>query len=313
MSLLDEIIEGASGDTVGVSTLLRKLMVVAARADAEILEGWVEHELTGYPADADLPAYRGPFQVEVLGHFSGPFGSALKNAALPRLSFPEDFREGGLFNQVFTEPIAELEQLADANAPLESRWPADAVAYTNTLIQVGDVQLYDGMGLQQAWKVISPSHLSGMTDAVRTRILDLALSIEKVVPDFGEPGAAKPDPERLNQVVNNHIYGSANIAVGGSDFQQTINLPHQGDTAELLEVLANLGVADPWADTLKDAIEADSASGEGEIGRSVGTRVRDWLSRFALDSASSAGKSAGSSIGAQVGKAILSYYGVDAP
>jgi len=136
MSLVQELVDGASGD-VPVTSLLRKVKVVAARAEVPALDEWVQHELAGYRGDVELPDYRGPFETEVLGMFGGAFGSALKNAPIPSVAFPSEFRDGVLFNIAFPQPIAEIEELSQAQHGLTAPWPANAVAVVNGLIASG--------------------------------------------------------------------------------------------------------------------------------------------------------------------------------
>lgn len=119
MSLLDEIIHGASEDSQSVATLLRRVKVLASRLDAVSLDEWVGHELAGYPDTESLPAYRGPFPAEVLGTFAGPFNSSIRAAPVPSVGFPADMREGWMFKVAFTEPISELEQLSHAKKQLQ--------------------------------------------------------------------------------------------------------------------------------------------------------------------------------------------------
>ena len=142
MTPLEELIAGASGDEVSVSTLLRKVKVVAARLGTIHLEQWVDFELNGYPKDFELPDYRAKRFAEVKGHFSGPAGSGLQNALIPPSAFPQDMQDGYLFHISWPQAIAELERLASLDGPLTSDWSADAVAYTNALIRTGEVRLY---------------------------------------------------------------------------------------------------------------------------------------------------------------------------
>lgn len=309
MTALEDLIDGASGDAVPVATLLRKVKVVASRLGSVALEEWVDHELTGYPPGAGLPDYRGPFHAEVKGHFGGPAGSGLRNAPVPPVGFPKDFREGALFNIEFGQPIAELERLAQADAPLSADWPADAVAYTNTLAAQSKVQLYEYMGLQQAWRVISPTQLTGIVDTVRTRILNLALSLEAIEPKAGERDAPAADPAQVHQVVTNVYGGSPNIAVASSHFKQEVTLP-VGDRAALFDQLRELGASDDDIRELEAALDEDEAQGEGGPDTGIGPRVTAWTGRMALKAGSAATKGALAAGGGLVAKAIAAHYGL---
>ncbi|GAA1745327.1 hypothetical protein [Microbacterium paludicola] len=54
MSLLDEIITGATDDAVSTTNLLRKVRVVAHYLGAADLTAWVKGELNGYDSTEGL-------------------------------------------------------------------------------------------------------------------------------------------------------------------------------------------------------------------------------------------------------------------
>lgn len=62
MTLLDQIIDGATSDTVGTANLLRKIHIVSHRLQAPELLAWIDGELNGYTGQQwpVLPSYRGP-------------------------------------------------------------------------------------------------------------------------------------------------------------------------------------------------------------------------------------------------------------
>ena len=113
MTLLDEVIQGASG-TTPVAVLLRQVKVLSARTQTAELAAWVNHELNGYRADVDVPNYRGPFTILPLGHFVGPYGTEAKNVQIPPSTFPANLRDGSLFNVIFDQSIVQLEEWANS-------------------------------------------------------------------------------------------------------------------------------------------------------------------------------------------------------
>lgn len=192
VSILRDLQDAAADDKVSTSVLLRRVKVLGARVGAAEIGHWADLELNGYDDLRELPAYRGPFAAHVLGTFTGPFQSGIRNAPIPPVAFPAELREGVLFQMSFAQPIAELEALARHDKPLESPWPNDALAYTNRLVESGQVALYEGMYLSQAWKVITADQVLGVLDVVRNKILDLALRVEAEVPTAGDDGDATP-------------------------------------------------------------------------------------------------------------------------
>jgi hypothetical protein len=276
LTLLDGLIEGASG-SAPVTTLLRKVKVVASRADVPALDEWVEHELGGYPEGVEVPEYRGPFAVEVLGTFGGPFGSGMSNAPVPSIGFPAAYREGSLFNILFTQPIAELEELSRGDDDLRAPWPANVIAQTNAMMMQGQVNLYEGLGLQQAWRVVTRAQLISIVDAVRTRILDLALTMERANPATGQAGAPPLPADAKQTIVTNVFGGNPNIAVASTGFSQSVEI-EAGDRDALEQQLAALGVPQREIDALFTAITAD----EGIDSDGLGPATSSWLARIMM-------------------------------
>jgi len=197
MSLLRDIQNDAIDTNVDISVILRKCKVLAVRLGNKPFENWVNQELNGYKNKKLLPDYR-IVQVYSQGNFSCPFGSGLNNADIPFLSIPEKYREN-LRKCYFIEPIGcylNLLRTAKGNN-LKEQWPPDLVAYTGR-------DIYQGMNCMSAWKLIPNSSMFGLVEAVRNRILNFVLEIEKEAPDAGEdsPKNQKISPERVNQVFN---------------------------------------------------------------------------------------------------------------
>jgi len=198
-----------------LSVVVRKTQVLAARLEHQPLKDWVAWELNGYPGLETLPEYRQLRGVQVLGDFSGAFGSGLKNAPIPQMSVPEQLREP-LFNHNFFERIGALEPLASHDT-LYIPWPADAVAFLSQ-------QIYQDMVCLTAQKVFSGALVVGILEAVRNKVLSFALEIESADPDAGEAEPGKPSvpEERVTHIVNTVIYGGQNtVAAGNRDVQQS--------------------------------------------------------------------------------------------
>lgn len=305
MALLNEIIDAASSDTSSVSSLLRKLKVLAARTRTELLAEWVTRELEGYPDIDELPAYRGPFDPPVLAHFMGPFNSELKNAPIAPMNFPEDMRDSPLFKVWMIYPIAELEDLVSQEY-VKTPWPADAINHYNWGVQNGKIQptARSGMVLVGATRTLPRQLFVGVLDAVRNRALDLALELEKVVPEAGEPGATQETRDRAGQVINNYTFhgNNSNIAISSSRVSQTVTLPNSGDEAGLMRYLAAVGVAPQELVQLGEALAEDRAVAGGIDPPSAGARVRLWAGQAATAIGAGAG-------GDLVFEAIKAYFG----
>lgn len=232
MSLLRQIQDAAVDSSVELPTLLRKCKVLAFRLGNEDFKRWIDNELSGYDEKGDLPEYR-ILNVSSKGHFSGAFGSGLKNADIPLLCVPEDFREM-LGHSYLMQPIAAIASLISnqSSGTLQEAWNPDLVAHFSR-------NIYEHMVCMQAWKVIPASALVAALDAVRTRVLNFVLEIEAQNPAAGEAMTNdKPvPPEKVQQIFNTYITGTVqNLASGSTNVSQHAKL-QIGPSAELFSRL----------------------------------------------------------------------------
>jgi len=245
MSLLRDIQKAAVTSDGDLPTLLRKCQVLGARLGSAEFREWVQCELSGYPQGTPLPPYR-HFGCISKGNFSGPFGKQLRNAPIPTMCLPEDFRE--FFQEVeLSGPIASIQAMITQGegGVLHEPWPADFVALVGR-------DIYQGMNCLEAFKIVPNAALVAVLDAVRNRVLTFALDIEALNPDAGEAEPnTRPIPEtQVQQVVHNTFNGPVqNVATGnsGSVFQVAGN-QHQNDAAtlaELLKAIQSAGVPAP--------------------------------------------------------------------
>lgn len=303
-----ELADEAAASFVSTQELLRKLKVIASRTAIPLLAEWVEHELTGYDARSEVPSYRGPMAVPVYGTFSGPYGSGASNVPIPPLAFQEEVREGSLFNFTFREGIPGLEYISTSSTEdnISVSWPADAIAGVGHFVEKG-VTL--GNGFQElvgAKQALSRNVVVGVLAAVRNRVLDLALELERLYPDVAHEGLDQEKKTQSVQVVNAVIYGNA--AIGSSEFSQLTSQIVPTTPQELFDELARFGVEPEARRELESALAEDEVDGKPRLGQ----KVAAWLGKHA-DTATEAGaKQAGSALatgaGAFVGQLVRSFF-----
>lgn len=238
MSLLRQIQDAAIDSSVNLPTLLRKCKVLAARLGNDDFKRWIDNELSGYDNKDDLPEYR-VLSVNSKGHFSGAFGSGLRNADIPLLCLPEDFRES-LGHSYLIQPIAAVSSLVENSTlgTLQEPWNPDLVAHFGQ-------RIYEHMVCMQAWKVIPASALVAALDAVRTRVLNFVLEIEAQNPAAGEAMAnEKPVPqETVQHIFNTYITGDVqNLSSGSTNVNQHAKL-QKGIEPELFAKLLDAVIA----------------------------------------------------------------------
>lgn len=301
MALLTEIIDAASGDAMSVSTLLRKMKVLAARTGTGRLAEWVDHELAGYPDETSAPSYRGPFSPPVLGHFVGPLNIEAENVPIAPVTFPEDAREGPLFKMWLLAGLAEIEQMA-AQEVMRFTWPSDALRYYNWGIGSGEIKptVQEGMALVGAVRPLPRQVFVGVVDAVRNRVLDLALELEAAAPHAGEPSAPEEVREAAQKVINNFNFApnsfasNSNFAIGSSHVTQTVEMPQARDEPGLIRYLAAAGIDPLSLIRLQEALAEDRAEAGGTEPTQPGSRVLAWI------------RSTTAAIGTEVGTGVVS-------
>lgn len=303
--MLNDVIQGASGDTA-VAMLLRQVKILSARTEAGALAAWVSHELDGYSGETELPEYRGPFWVLPLGHFVGGFGSEARNVQIPPSTFPEEGRDGPLFRASFSEPIAELEEWTRREYTTFS-WSPDAVRLYNHMTSTGEVArvVQPDMVLVEVHYTVPSSTFLGVLDAVRNKVLDLALELERVAPLAGQPDAPLNQLAPAAAVIENHFHGASNVAIGSPGVSQVVlNVPSAGDVDALIRYLGGAGVAPAQLQELVDAVAADEAEDDsnGQPGETRWRRTRSWFARAATDTGTGA-------LGAALAAAAASFMG----
>lgn len=285
MGLLQDIIDGATGESRRVSELLRSAQVLAHRTKAVDLSEWVTKERDGYSEDDTLPAYRGPFDARVLAHFSGPFGSEVRDLAIGPSGFPDYYRSPG-FTVEFRQAIIEIEDLLSTGGPYFSvPWSGDMIAAANGLIQKGEVSLVPMHGIASADKRIPRSQLVGIVDRVRGRILDLSLELEDRDPELGSQRLRDGEvvKEEVSAVFQTVIHANqAFVGENRADIKSISVTP--GDPESLRRYLQGLGVSEAASAELTQAAqESNTSSEEPSKLRSIIGRVASEAGKLAPD------------------------------
>lgn len=254
MSLLRQIQNAAIDSSVDLPSLLRKCKVLAARLGSDDFKRWIEYELSGYPNKESLPDYR-ILNVNSKGHFSGAFGSGLRNADIPLSCVPEKLREA-LGHSYLMQPVAAMESLVKHKnrGDFQEPWNPDIVAS-----YVGQ-NIYQHMNCMQAWKVIPSGAIVAALDAVRTRVLNFVLEIEVQNPSAGEaePNSNPVPMDKIHQIFNTYITGNVqNLAPGSSNVRQTAKYIETNDTeifSELIEAIKSVSMHPEESKPITDVI-----------------------------------------------------------
>lgn len=237
MSLLREIqnLASCSSRDIDLSSLLRKCKILSARLNHHEFKVWVEKELNGYESDEELPSYR-IMKVMSKGHFSGAFGSGLRNANIPTYIVDKEYREY-IEHAYLTLGIGGLESLI-SNSPdgiIRQVWAPE-------LLSIWGEKFYEDMYCIEAWKVIPVATIENILNIVRNKILSFVLEIEAENPEAGDVKMNTNPIEqgKITQIFNTTIHGNVqNVATGSSDFTQNAQLNSENEKIfeQLLEII----------------------------------------------------------------------------
>lgn len=273
MKIIDDIIDGAVDDSVGLSSLLRKCLVVADKLQNTALKTWIRGELYGYAEETELPDYR-VLDVNAVGFFIGTMGRQIRDQPLPASVMAPEHRHWATTAEM-REPIAAYEALkakTNQKGSLVVPWPGDLVVLYQRTWFSGQ-----GFTLNRAHQVISTGAVVSLVDTIRTKLLDFCLELRR---DIGtaEPTPQNPPPAVVEHHVTNIIFGGQTNVSGGSiggDVIQGVNQNVvKGDFATLSGALKQIGFTDSSLGALKTALDEDAAAGHKT---DIGPKVNGWL------------------------------------
>ncbi|MGM7448508.1 UNVERIFIED_ORG: hypothetical protein DFO82_2612 [Idiomarina abyssalis] len=306
MSLLQQIQESVVQEGVDLGSILLKLRLLAARLGSDILEEWVKHESEGYPRDFDVPSYR-VVGVTYRGTFSGAFGAGIKNAQIPPYLIEKHAGEDWTKYKV-RESIAAVDEMVKKNASDGSSFGIDS----SNLILLLQGKVYEGHACNDISGSISPTSFYEIRQAVRSRILELTLELERSVPGaahvaFGTAKAEKKDAEQVQQISQQIIYGNVSTAVAGGGGSQIAVAVNEKDGESFINHLVKSGIPEKDAAELAEIIATEQPS---SVEEPFGEKARKWLGNN-LNKAAEGTWSVGVSVATKVlTEAALKYYGL---
>jgi hypothetical protein len=307
LTLLKDIQDAAINANIDISTVLRKCKVLAVRLGNDDFKKWVDEELNGYANIDDLPDYR-ILTVQSKGDFIADFGRELRNADIPLLCIPQEFRKA--FGKSYCmQPISAYESLIKSSKGenFQEQWSPDFVALHCN-------KIYRHMNCMAAWKVLPYGAMIALIDSVRNRILNFVLEIESEAPDAGEATINNPllPQEKVTQVFNTTIYGNVgNMADGSTNVTQSSTLQvYEHDFESLRNELIKLGLPSSEINELEVAIQEDEKTMVAKD-KNLGNKVASWIGNLLTKSAKGSIPIIQNLSADLITKAILLYYGIE--
>ena len=270
MSLLHQIQESVVQEGADLGTVLLKLRLLASRLGSDILEEWVKHESEGYPKEIDVPPYR-IVCVSYHGTFSDPFGSGINNAPIPPYLIKE-YAGDRWVNLEIRGSIAAVDDLVKSSSDGNGYLGIDA----SNLILMLQGKVYNGYACNDIRATISRTSIAEIQQAVRSRILELTLELEKAIPaatqmTFGAPGKQETNVQQISQQI---IYGNVTTAVASGHGSNIVISVGERDTKSLIEYLTESGVPESDATEIAEIMEIEEPS---SVDEPFGEKAKSWI------------------------------------
>lgn len=206
MPLLSDIQQDLLDDKP-LAPILLKLRYLASRLGSEVLEEWVKFEMDGYPEGSEVPAYR-KLKVTFTGSFHSAFRQA-KNVPIPTY-LVETFGGEQWLHVTEMQSVSTIESLI-AESDKGSGFGIDA----SNLILLLQGNVYPGLSCTSVKGRVSGADIVGLIAAVRSRVLELTIQIEKAAPIAAsvklsgtKSPAADKEASNVTNITNQVIYGN---------------------------------------------------------------------------------------------------------
>ncbi|NDV28580.1 hypothetical protein [Desulfovibrio sp. JC010] len=305
MTLLYEIQESIVQNDANLGPILLKLRFLASRLGSNDLADWINYESEGYPKNVEVPPYR-TTDLTYRGTFSGPFGSGIQNAQIAPYII-EKYAGESWVKYSIRESIATIDDLAKQSKEGGGSLRIDA----SDLILLMQNKIYEGYACNEIIASISCSALSNIQQAVKNKILELTIELEKSVPEsvnitFGARSNKDVDSNKVTHISQQIIYGDVTNAVSGTNSSLTNNLP-EGDIQALIDHFRHAGINTKDATELAGIMQNDTPESTEEP---LGTRTKQWLTSNLDKAAKGAWKIGFTAANSLITEAALKYYGL---
>jgi hypothetical protein len=304
MGLLTEIQNGAIDEASSVAGLLRKCLLLAARLESNPLEDWVKQELDGYGSEVAVPDYRN-LHVNYKGNFVASFGRQANNVPV-HPAVIEAVTKGRRSSR-----FQARQAITTIDTSQATRDAGVLMVSCDELTPFLSNKVFEDYQCLQLWGEIPAMGVVGIVEAVKTRVLELALSIEKKYPEAGEVGDktvneedAKKDVAGLLQTI---VYG--NVGVLGTANHSTVNIVvNPGNFDQLSSTLLKSGLSEADVQELKVILKDEPAIAGP---KAFGPKLKKWIGKMvgkAVADTWQVGVGAGAAL---LEAALLGYYGLN--
>lgn len=232
------------------------------------------HESDGYPPEAELPDYR-KVGVSYHGSFSGPFGSGIRNAPIAPYLIQEFAGDGWVQKEV-REGVAAIDELLESTADGDGSLGIDA----SNLILILQGKVYPDYACNSVTGAISRSAMKDLQHAVRTRVLELTIELERSVPaaaevTLGGASGTVANSDAVTQITNQIVYGNVTSITGGAGTNINVVIG-KGDDQAFVQFLAQAGINESDAKELAEIVATERPENAEQP---FGSRAKNWITK----------------------------------
>ncbi|MBY6157250.1 AbiTii domain-containing protein [Pseudooceanicola nitratireducens] len=279
MGLLQDIQVSLLDEKATIGPILLKLRYLADRLGSDPLEDWVRHETEGYPDGSDLPTYRHT-SITYTGTFTNGYQTLNNVGVAPYLIK----KHGGdsWVDYTISDALSVIEAMVnrkDSNGSFSID--------TGNLKLMIDKKIYEGMTCIELEARIDEGAFVRILSAVRAKLLDFTLALERDVPvasliAVGKSSEVKAkDSASVTQLTQN-IFNAPVHQSNATHNSSTVNIQVvTGDVESLESALVAKGLEKA------DAAELAALAGAEEPAKDAtfGSKARAWLAQRATKGA----------------------------
>ena len=300
MGFLESIQADIVDDNISIASTLLKLRLLAAKLGSDELTEWIKNEAEGYSQDADIPSYR-VVPISFSGTFQGPFGNSINNTTIPPLLIKKFAGEDWITNK-FRESAAAVEMMASEENGIHLD--------LSNLIFILRGKVYPDHNPVEIVGFVSQTLLIQMSNAIRTRLLEITIEIANKIPDAEgvELSSIMQNPQVTTQILHQTIHGSqTNIQSSGPEAIIQVTIAKH-DPKSLKSGLLKFGLSDEESNELAELISEQEPKEQKDDGLNDG--VRKWLADRITNSFDAGFKGGISALTRIVQEVAMQYWGL---
>lgn len=166
-----------------------------------------------------------------------------------------------------------LESTADGDGSL-------GIDASNLILLLQD-KVYPELVCNSVTGTIDRSALKHLQHAVRTRVLELTIELERSVPVSAEAtfGGGAPqgvaNSEAVTQITNQIVYGDVTSISGGESAQINVAIGKKDDAA-FIQYLAKAGIPEPDAEELAAIVATEEPE---SVDQPFGSKAKKWFTK----------------------------------